>query len=174
MPKASSKQKQRPSEPIARNPSLKRYPRSLNPVKEQDIGQDSTYQKKDLLSSSILDYAYAVTDDDRNKRLENMRSVQVQITKPRPQSKLPGYVTPAQKGKVALHTHVDPELRDAFKAIAKLNGVTVDALLRDLISATVEQYQQPNKLQADITHSIERYQRILYKVASTLVPSGSK
>lgn len=151
MPKASSKQKQRPSEPIARNSSLKRYPRSLNPVKEQDIGQDPTPQKKDLLSYPAVKYASDMTDTKSTSRQ-------------------PGYVTPARRGKVSLKAFVDPKLRDDFKKVAKMLGATSDALLTDVVTAVVEQYNNSKEVPELLTKEAEKhYQKSVQQAASRLV-----
>ena len=83
-----------------------------------------------------------------------------------------GYVAPTRDNKKVLKTYVDEPTQTAFKAIAELNGTTSEGLLRDVVTALVEQYQTPGQVNAAAAKTVERYQATLKKIALRLVPGA--
>jgi hypothetical protein len=105
-----------------------------------------------------------VTDEIKNNT-EQAREEVVRRVRHRP----PGYVPKCRADKKTLATYVTDDVHEAFKAIAQLNGTTSDALLRDMVTAVVEQYQKPGQVQEAMAESVERYQGTLSKAALRLV-----
>lgn len=115
------------------------------------LGFDNISQKKDLLSSPAVKYASDMTDR-------------------KSMSRQPGYITPARRGKVSLKAFVDPELRDDFKKVAKMLGTTSDALLTDVVTAVVKQYNDSKEVPELLTKETEKhYQKSVQQAASRLV-----
>jgi hypothetical protein len=94
-----------------------------------------------------------------------------QITRPVKRSR-PGYVAPTRDNKKALLTYVSESDHSDFKAIAKLNGTSTEALLRDAVAAIVEQYKKPGQVNEAVAETVERYRNTLRKTALRLVPGA--
>ena len=88
-----------------------------------------------------------------------------------------GYSQPGRAGKVPLACWVEPELRDAFKELAKRAGLTKEELMTYLVENVLETAQKDPSLIDQIAKNVERQEaitkRILRAASASLIKKAT-
>jgi hypothetical protein len=151
-------------------PSLKRYRTNYQTEVEAHNASSAQLKKR----SSAPDGDVVVTDG--TTPMEGPLRKERPHTRPKKRDRT-GYSQPGRAGKVPLSGWVEPELREAFKVLAKRAGLTKEELMTYLVENVLETAQKDPSLVDQIAKNVERQKaitkRILRAASASLIKKAT-